>query len=212
MKYIDPKKWKRRKHFEFFRKFKHPHFNICTDVEITNTYGYTRKNKISISAAVLFAVMKTCNELEEFKYRIKGSRIKVPDIVHPGITVLTDNDVYSNTIVNFSEPFGEFLTEYRTAVERAKANIIVGEGQKKRDDLIYISALPWISFTSVTNPMPGNPSDSIPRIIWGKQFRRDGKILMPFSVQVNHALMDGVHVSKFYFKLSDFLKNPESVF
>lgn len=212
MRYIDPGKWKRAKHFEFFRKFKLPHFNICTDVDITNTYSFTRKNKISISAAVLFAVMKTCNSLEEFKYRIKGNRIKVMDIVHPGITVLADNDVYSNTIVNYSEQFIEFYKEYTSAVEYAKKNIIVGEGQKKRDDLIYISALPWISFTSVTNPMPGSPADSIPRIIWGKQFRREGKILMPFSVQVNHALMDGVHVSKFYFKLSEYLGNPGSVF
>jgi chloramphenicol O-acetyltransferase type A len=212
MHYIDPENWKRSKHFEFFRKFKHPHFNICTDVDITKTYQFTRKNKISIASAVLYAVMKTCNSLEEFRYRIKGKRIKVHDVVHPGITVLADEDIYSNCIVDYREAFSEFLDEYSFAVKEAKKNIVVGEGQKSRDDLIFISALPWISFTSVTNPMNGNPADSVPRIIWGKQFKRDGKILMPFSVQVNHCLMDGVHVAKFYFKLTEYLKEPETTF
>jgi chloramphenicol O-acetyltransferase type A len=212
MRYIDPKKWIRKKHFEFFRKFKHPHFNICTDLDITNTYLYTRKTKISISAAVLYAIMKTCNSMEEFRYRIKGRRIKIMDTVHPGITVLAEGDVYSNSIVKFTEPFGEFLKNYNLSVEKAKKKIVVGEDQKVRDDLIFISALPWVTFTSVTNPMPGNPADSIPRIIYGKHFKRDGKILMPFSVQVNHALMDGVHVSKFYFRLADFLKHPETIY
>jgi chloramphenicol O-acetyltransferase type A len=212
MQYIDPKKWKRKKHFEFFRKFKHPHFNICTDIEVTKTYQYTRQNKISIFPAVLFAVMKTCNELEEFRYRIKGNRIKVNDTVHPGITLLLDEDVYTNCILSYKEPFDKFLSEYQSAVAEAKKGLNIGEGQKGRDDLIFISALPWISFTSVTNPMDGNPDDSIPRIIWGKHFRRNKKILIPFSVQVNHCLMDGVHVAKFFFKLTEFLKEPEMLF
>jgi chloramphenicol O-acetyltransferase type A len=212
MHYIDPKKWNRKKHFEFFKKFKHPHFNICTDVEVTKTYHYTRQNKISIFTAVLFAVMKTCNELEEFRYRIKGKRIKVNDIVHPGITLLLEDDLYTNCIISYKDSFGEFLSEYHNAVAEAKKEISIGEGQKGRDDLIFISALPWITFTSVTNPMDGNPDDSTPRIIWGKHFRRNKKILIPFSVQVNHCLMDGVHVAKFYFKLNEFLKEPELLF
>jgi chloramphenicol O-acetyltransferase type A len=212
MQYIDPKKWKRKKHFEFFRKFRHPHFNICTDIDVTKTYQYTRQNKTSIFSAVLFAVMKTCNELEEFRYRIKGNRIKVNDTVHPGITLLLEDDIYTNCIIPYKKSFGEFLSEYHSAVTEAKKEISIGEGQKGRDDLIFISALPWISFTSVTNPMDGNPDDSIPRIIWGKHFRRNKKILIPFSVQVNHCLMDGVHVAKFFFKLTEFLKEPEMLF
>lgn len=210
--YFDPAKWKRKKHYEFFRKFKHPHFNICTEVEATNTYTYTRRNKISIFTAVLFAVMKTCNETEDFRYRIKGKRIKVNDKVHPGITVLAEGDVYSNCIINYSDSFEEFGKNYKAAVDKAKKKIVIAEGQKNRDDLIFISALPWLSFTSVTNPMDGNPLDSIPRIIWGKHFKRDGKVLIPFSVQVNHCLMDGVHVSKFYIRLTEYLKEPEKVF
>lgn len=212
MKYINPINLKRSKHFEFFKNYKNPHFNICTDLDITKTYSYTRKNKTSIFTAVLYAVMKTCNYFEEFKYRIEGDKIKVHDTVHPGITVLTDDDLYSNCIFEYIEPYEKFLDKYNTANLKAKKEIIVGEEQKGRDDLIFISSLPWINFTSVTNPMSGNPDDSIPRIIIGKHSRKNNKIILPFSIQVHHALMDGVHVAKFLYKLSDLLNEPGSTF
>jgi chloramphenicol O-acetyltransferase type A len=212
MHYIDQKEWKRSKHFDFFKKFKNPYFNICTDIEITNTYSYTRKNKISIFTAVLFAVMKTCNYFEEFRYRIENDRIKVHKLIHPGITILSDNDVYYTCTFDYKERFKEFLEEYNNAIDRAKKEFLLDEKQKERDDLVFISSLPWMTFTSVTNPMDGNPLDSIPRFIVGKLYKREGKILMPISVQVNHCLMDGVHVAKFFFKLTDSLKEPEKLF
>lgn len=212
MHYINPNKWIRKKHFEFFKKFKNPHFNICTEIEITNTYKYTRKTRSSVFTATLFAVMKACNELEEFRYRIQGKKIKVHDVVHPGCTILAESNIYSNCIFDYSEPYSRFLKDYEKAALKSKKEIIVGEKQNARDDLIFISALPWITFTSVTNPMTGNLDDSIPRIIWGKNFKKGKKIMFPVSVQVHHALMDGVHVAKFFIKLSEFLKEPEILF
>lgn len=31
---------------------------------------------------------------------------------------------------------------------------------------------------------------------WGEYFERDGKIILPFSVQANHCLVDGVHIGR----------------
>jgi chloramphenicol O-acetyltransferase type A len=212
MHYINLKTWKRKKHYDFFRKFKQPHFNICTELEITETYKYTRKNKLSIFTSILFAVMKTCNHFEFFRYRIKGSKVAVHDTVHPGITVLVDDDLYSNCIFDYKDNFIKFTDGYKKALVKVKKKINVDKGQKGRDDLIFISALPWISFTSVTNPMPGNPDDSIPRIIWGKHFKKDNKIMVSISIQVHHALMDGVHAGKFLLYLTELLKEPKKLF
>jgi len=212
LKYIDIEKWKRRKHFEFFKTFEIPYFNICTNIDITNTFRYSQKNKYSLFRTVLFAVMYCCNEVEEFKYRIKGDKILVHDTVHPGVASIAEEDVYTNFIIPYKPLLKEFLTEYEKASEKAKGEIVVGEKQTGKDDLIFISSLPWVSFTSVTNPMRTGYEDSIPRIIYGKQFKQDKKIMMPFSVQVNHCLMDGIHVSKYFYKLTEVLSNPDKYF
>jgi len=212
LKYLDIENWKRKKHFEFFKKFEYPHFNICTNIDITNTFRYSQKNKMSLFRTVLYSVMKCCNEMEEFRYRIKDDKIIIHDVVNPGVASIAEEDVYTNFIIPYKPSLLEFLTEYEKAAEQAKGEIVVGEKQKGKDDLIFISSLPWVSFTSVTNPMRSGYEDTTPRIIYGKQFKQNGKIMMPFSVQVNHCLMDGIHVSKYFYKLTEVLSNPEKYF
>lgn len=212
MKYLDKENWKRKKHFEFFKKFENPYFNICTNIDITKTFRYSRENKYSLFRTVLYGVMYCCNEIDEFKYRIRGDKIVIHDTVHPGIAMIADEDVYTNFIIEYKPTLKEFLKVYEETAEKAKKEIVIGEKQEGKDDLIFLSSLPWISFTSVTNPMRSGYEDSIPRIIYGKHFKQDKKIMMPFSVQVNHCLMDGIHVSKYYYKLTEVLSNPDKYF
>ena len=42
-----------------------------------------------------------------------------------------------------------------------------------------------------------NKNDSVPGISWGKYYNNDGKVLLPFSVQVNHCFADGIHISQY---------------
>ena len=213
MRYLDKENWKRKKHFEFFKEFEIQYFNMCTNLDITTTFRYSKNNKLSLYRVVLYAVMHCCNALEEFRYRIReDDAIVIHGKVNPGVAMISDGDVYTNFIIPYKHKFSDFINEYNKASEEAKGNIIVGEDQEGKDDLIFISSIPWTSFTSITNPMRTGYRDSIPRIIFGKQFKQNGKIMMPFSVQVNHCLMDGIHVSKYYFKLSEILSNPDKYF
>jgi chloramphenicol O-acetyltransferase type A len=73
-----------------------------------------------------------------------------------------------------------------------------------------MTAIPWVSFTSLMHPLDF-PVDSVPRISWGKFFE-DGELLkMPLHVQAHHALMDGIHMGRFYAKVQDYLHHPDFV-
>ena len=67
-----------------------------------------------------------------------------------------------------------------------------------QDELIYMTAIPWVSFTSFVHPIHMNPVDSVPRIAWGKYYYDGNTIRMPVSVQVHHALMDGQNVAEYF--------------
>lgn len=77
-----------------------------------------------------------------------------------------------------------------------------------RDDLLYMTAIPWVSFTSFQHTIQLQPADSIPRFVWGKFFEEGELLKMPLSVQAHHALMDGVHVGKLYAEVQDYLLQP----
>jgi chloramphenicol O-acetyltransferase type A len=74
-----------------------------------------------------------------------------------------------------------------------------------RDDLIYITCIPWISFTHISHTINLRKEDAVPRISWGKYYKDGDKVLLPFSVQVHHALADGIHVGRYAEKLQEYL-------
>jgi len=51
----------------------------------------------------------------------------------------------------------------------------------------------------------------VPRFAWGKIFEEGKSLKMPLGAQGHHAVMDGIHVGKFYEKVQDYLNQPESV-
>jgi chloramphenicol O-acetyltransferase type A len=79
------------------------------------------------------------------------------------------------------------------------------------DNLIFMTSIPWVSFTSFTHPMHLNPPDSVPRFAWGKIFEEGDRLKMPFSVQGHHAVMDGLHVGRYYEQIQEHLDHPEAV-
>jgi chloramphenicol O-acetyltransferase type A len=81
-----------------------------------------------------------------------------------------------------------------------------------RDDWLFMTAIPWISFTSIMPPLKLYPADSVPRLSWGKFFQEGKALKMPLSVQGHHAVIDGVHVGWFYDEFQKNLQNPNEIF
>jgi chloramphenicol O-acetyltransferase type A len=74
-----------------------------------------------------------------------------------------------------------------------------------------MTGIPWVSFTSFTHPINLDPVDSVPRFAWGKFFPKGDSLKMPLAVQAHHALIDGIHLGRFYETVQDYLNNPEQV-
>jgi chloramphenicol O-acetyltransferase type A len=67
-----------------------------------------------------------------------------------------------------------------------------------------------VSFTGMVHPLFGS-GDSIPRLAWGKFYEEGGRLQMPLNVQVHHALLDGVHVSRFFLSVQEQLSDPDAI-
>ena len=152
--------------------------------------------------------MKSANGIEEFRYRIRGKEIIKHDKINAGITILREDELYSNSIVKYSDDVRKFFNNTQKAINKGKRKIIVNEEQKGKDNLVYITCIPWISFTSVMHPIKLDASDSIPRISWGKFFHENNHVKLPVSVQANHCLVDGIQAAKFYEQLQNIFDSP----
>ena len=78
------------------------------------------------------------------------------------------------------------------------------------DDMIHFTTLPWVSFTSFAQARKFNPEDSVPKIAFGKFTKESERVLLPISVEVHHALVDGLHVGRYIARLEEALAQPEA--
>ncbi|WP_252242664.1 chloramphenicol acetyltransferase [Clostridium sp. ZS2] len=207
MKLIDIENWKRKDHYNFFRQVDYPHFNICGNIDITKFYKYIKENELPFFISILYASTKTANSIKEFKLRIRGDKVIEHETVNPSFTIITDEEVFSFCRSNYTDNFNEFKTNTLKEIEKVKNNISI-EDEPGQDDLVYITSIPWVSFTNITHPIQMNPVDSIPRIAWGKYFEEGGNIKLPISVDVHHALVDGVHIGQYFNIIQEILDNP----
>lgn len=198
MKKVDFTNPHRKKHFDFFREMNHPHFNITANVDISKLLPFLKDNKFPINIGMVYLLARTANEIPEFRWRIRGDEVVEHPLVHPSFTVSTDvADVFSFCTVDFSYDSRVFFDKAARIMENMKTNPSL-EDEIGRDDFLFMSTFPWVSFTSIQHAMHYHPSDSVPRIVWGKFFEQDGKTLMPLSVQAHHAIVDGRHIGQFF--------------
>ncbi|MBU5484462.1 chloramphenicol acetyltransferase [Clostridium sp. MSJ-11] len=204
MKYINFDNWNRKEHYKFFDGVDNPQFNICMNLNVTSFLKSVKENNLSFYYSMVYASTYVMNQIEDFRYKIRDGKIILHDSLQPSFI---DMGAEENLFKIVTLPLNNSMKEFsNTAKEMSKSQKeYFPEVDVDQDKLIYFSCIPWISFTSISNEIVMNKEDSIPRISFGKYFTQDNKILLPYSIQVNHMLLDGIHVGKFIEQLQKFI-------
>jgi chloramphenicol O-acetyltransferase type A len=209
MRHIDMETWSRRQHFEFFNAYDHPHVSMCANVDLTAFRPAVKRRGHSLTVAIVYVIARTANAIPEFRQRIREGRVVEHEVVDPAFTILAEEDVFSFCVVDYAEDFQAFAASAAEKIAYVREHPWVE--YVARDDMLYMTAIPWVSFTSFKHPMHLQPADCIPRFAWGKFFQDGEALKMPLDVQGHHALIDGVHIGKFYAKVQDYLGRPDAV-
>jgi chloramphenicol O-acetyltransferase type A len=156
----------------------------------------------------MFLLVRSANRLAEFRQRIRGDTIVEHAAVHPAPTVPVGNDLFGFYHVDYVDDYTQFAARAQAAIDRAVAHPSL-QDEPGRDDWLFLSAIPWVAFTAISHPIHMHPVDSIPRFSWGKFTRSGRRVAMPLSVQVHHALMDGLHVGRYFELVQTGLDEPQ---
>ena len=194
---LDIEAWARKTTYEFFRDYEDPFFNITANLDVTRLYRFCKENDLAFSLAALFLSIQTANEIREFRLRIVNEDVVEFDRVEPTQTLLNDDETFSFCYFELKDDIFEFDRAGKAAREKYKA-LKTFDVETDRIDLIYYSSIPWVSFTSFKHASRQNNRQTVPRMVFGKFFEDGSCRKMPFSVEVHHALVDGIHVGKFF--------------
>lgn len=208
MRYLNIDEWNRKEQFYYFKEFDNPFFNVCTELEIDTFLSFTKSKGYSFSLACLFASLKAANETEPMRYRLEGDRVAVYDRIDAGNTILNEDETFNFCYFKYHSDFATFYQEGRKVLEEQRQNQQKLQPQNKGKNLIHCSTLPWYRFTSFSHARNYDTDNSVPKFVFGKYFDDDG-MKLPFSIEVHHALMDGIHVGHYLERFQSLLKNPK---
>jgi chloramphenicol O-acetyltransferase type A len=200
---INLQNYARKGMFDVFANKQIPVFSTTFTLDITHFKKSIANQKLKFFITISHVLSCVVNNIPAFKHRIIEGKLFEFDVIHPGYTVLLqDQQTFSFCASTFNVDFNTYYQGALLDIEKVLTTIDVSNNDKNH--LFFITAIPWFSFTSFSHPYdPEN--GAIPIITLGKYYAENGQLKLPLSIQVHHGVIDGVHVGQFYEQLQTLL-------
>ena len=208
--YVDLERWPRRAAFEYFRGFDKPYFNVCTRLDVAALKAATDAAAASFSLACHFIALRLANRIEPFRYRLEGGRVRIHAVVHGSTTVLRDDESFGFAYFEHDERFARFAAQGAPALAAARARDVSFAPRVDDAALLHFTTLPWVHFSSFSHARNWGREDAVPKIAFGRIEADGERRWMPMSVEVHHAMMDGLHVGRFVEGFEAALREPRA--
>lgn len=200
---IDFDSWPRRGHYDFFRRYASPVYGLTANVDITRFLREIKGAGLPFYYSIIHVVTAVQNHIEAYRYRFVDEKIALFDQIDPAFLVLRPGEEL------FFGCGTDWVPDIRTFTENAKAAVQNSTGAfqanaargKQRENIAVYTAVTGVSFTQFNNITSLNWFDAKPKICFGRYFRSGDAVLLPISLEIHHAFVDGFHLNLFFEKL-----------
>lgn len=195
---IVPHDWERRPYFDYFYHGLKTKYNINHHIDITELLSVVKARGLRFYPTYIFVIVSVVNRHKEFRMSIDSEdNLGIWNYVVPSYTIFhDDNKSFSDIWSDYTPKFREFYQQAVDDMERYKDVKKVKAKPNRPPNFCPISALPWLSYHSISQSSYTNSELLFPIIAFGRFYEKDGRVLIPFSIFVNHAVADGYHTSK----------------
>ena len=198
---IDEKTWERAVHCTVFRNSVEPAFCVTFEADITNFKQKVKEQEFSFTMAMVYAVCKCANEIEAFRYRFLDGKIVLFDHIDTAFTYLNPKtELFKVVNVPMIDGIKEYV-ELATKTAQEQTEYFTGP---LGNDIFQCSPMPWVTYTHISHTNSGKKDNATPLFDWGKYYEKEGRIMIPISVQAHHSFVDGLHIGQFVKRLQGY--------
>ena len=195
MRPVDPESWPRREIFAFFSGISNPFYAVTFRLDVTALRRYTKERGLSFYHSMIWLCTRALGRVEAFSYALREGQLVRLESRRPSFTHLRPG---SENFQIVTLPCEGSLEDFCAAAgEKAEKQDFFIDFAGEGIDMIFLSCLPWLDLTALTNERDLDPDDAIPRIAWGKYTEENGRLMLGLSVEVNHRFIDGLHIGQF---------------
>ena len=194
---LEMENYPRAEHFRYFSAMPNPSAGVTAKVDVTRLVRFCKEKGCSFYTAMVHIACLAANRIPEFRRRTRDGGIIEYETCGTSHIELMPNETYCYCSLRHEMDWDEYLPYAGRCREEARSAPCI-TGDEDADAQYFITTLPWVHYEQILMPVTAPVADN-PRFCWGKyeeDFR--GLLMMPFTVIVNHALMDGIHISALF--------------
>ena len=193
----------------YYRKGVYRHFtedckcsvSMTARIDVTDLADYSRKTNTKFYLNFLYILSKVLNSREDYRmgYLWQTDELICYDVIHPTQYVFhEDTETCTPVYTEYCEDYERFYAGALRDLERAKETRDYGLDAANHPNWFDASYIPWLSYDSLNVELPDGYLYFIPIVNWGAYREESGRLLMPVSVRLNHAVADGYLVARVF--------------
>ncbi|MCH3966074.1 MAG: CatA-like O-acetyltransferase [Bacilli bacterium] len=205
---VDLNKYYRKDAYLRFAKGPKCSISMTYKLDITKVVSRCREKGEKIHIALLYLIATAINSRDDYKmfYDFQKDEIRCYDVFNITHYIFSKETETCHTVNSFYLPdYPSFYKEVEEDIRKAKLPDFVPD-PVEHPDFFNASAMPWVSYDSFSLELPDGYLYLNPMVNWGKFYQQDGKVLLPITFRMNHAIGDGYLLSKFFLILEDLIR------
>ncbi len=207
MKEINMAEWPRKEIFEFFSHTSKPFFSVTFRQNVAAVRRFAKAKGLSFYYCMVWLVTEALNRVEAFRYTLSDGKVMLLPRREPSFTDMKPGAEYFHICtMDIRGGIEEFCAEAKAVSKNQNCFISYSD---ERPNLVYLSCLPWLDISGLTNEGELERDDCIPRISWGKFVPDGDRLMMGISVEANHRFIDGADIGKFSAELDSLMAELE---
>ena len=201
---VDLSRWARKEHFEVFQSFAECTINQTVLIDITALRKHIKKVGWKFYPTIIFLLSKIMNRHPEFRMAVKDNELVIWNEIHPNYTIFhNETETFSSLWSHYDGDIQHFQKTYSEDMARYGDNLAYWPKEESRENIFFISGIPWVSFTSFSVSVANMKNFFARMFTLGKYYEQEGRVLLPLAVQVHHSVCDGFHVARFFNELQE---------
>ncbi|MBQ1403060.1 MAG: chloramphenicol acetyltransferase [Oscillospiraceae bacterium] len=200
-KVVDKDTYYRKGVFRHFSEDCKCSVSMTARIDVTELVNHSRKTNTKFYLNFLYLLSKVMNSREDYRmgYLWQTDELICYDTVNPTQYVFHDDtETCTPVYTEYSENYAVFYSNAYADLERAKKTREYGLDSVNHPNWFDASYISWLSYDSLNIELPDGYLFFAPIINWGKYREENGKLVMPVSVRLNHAIADGYLVANVF--------------
>lgn len=175
--------------------------SMTARIDVTELVSYSKATHTRFYLNFLYILSKMLNSRDDYRmgYLWETDQLICYDVIHPTQYVFhEDTETCTPVYTEYCPDYEAFYAGALRDVEAAKRTREYGLDAKNHPNWFDASYISWLSYDSLNIELPDGYLFFAPIVNWGRYREESGRLVMPVTVRLNHAIADGYLVANVF--------------